>query len=449
MSDRKNNNLRLVKSDPEDTEERDRRRRRATRIVIIVAVIAAAAVAAYLLLARFWTYSDYRVTKETDRSDTSATHYLAYGNGYVKYSNDGASYVTVGNDTEWNQSYEMENPMVSVCGSYIAFADRQGETVYILNAEGLQGEFSVNRPISRIDVASQGAVAVMTMDSGTGYLSLYDKTGGQIAEGAIYVENTGTPMDIALSDDGKNLAVSILDVSSGTARTTINFYNFDTAGQNQIDNMVGAFQYADTIIPELAYVGNDTLLAFADSGALVFEGAGSPKETARVETEDEIQGIFYDDSYFGLVYSSASQEAGRSIRVYDTSCRERSLIETDFSYDSIGFLGNHEICLYSTQRCDIYTLSGSLKFSDEFEDEFMGIFHWRGYRSYVFLMEGETERVRLRLFGNLFGNGAEDTDAVLGVVGAEYTEDAEYAEDTDDSENPEYTENIEGEEAAE
>ena len=46
-----------------------------------------------------------RVTEEIARTDTPATHYLSYGDGFLKYSNDGASYVNVNSDVIWNQSY--------------------------------------------------------------------------------------------------------------------------------------------------------------------------------------------------------------------------------------------------------------------------------------------------------------------------------------------------------
>ncbi len=410
MSDKQNNNLRMVRPNWDEIKDRARRRRR-RRVIIAVIIVAAcvAAIIVYIMMMQRITYDDYTATEEMDRSDTSATRYLAFGDGYVKYSNDGASYITADNITVWNQSYEMENPMVVTCQSYIAMADRLGETIYILSEEAPQGEITVNMPILRIDVSDQGNVAVLMEESGTGYLSLYDQTGVQIAEGAIHAENTGTPMDVALSDDGENMAVSIIDVSSGVARTAINIYNFSAAGQNQIDNLVEAFQYEDTIVPDLAYFGDSTLLAFADTGVYVFEGASAPEEKNRVEAEGEIQSIFYNDDYFGLVYNDLDKESGRVIRVYDTDCRERVSIKTDFSYDSVGFLDNHEICLYNSNQCYIYTMSGQRKFVCNFDDEIMGVFRERGYRNYLILKEGVTEEIRLKILdGNFFVNMWDD-----------------------------------------
>ncbi len=411
MNSRRRNNLRVVRPDMDEEDAKRKKRRRILWItIIIVAAVVVVLLIVFFFLVRNLTYDDYNVTTEVERVDTSATHYIAYGDGYVKYSNDGAAYITADNVTEWNQSYEMENPMVAVCEPYIVFTDREGETVYVLNEEGYQGEISTIQPISRIDVASQGTVALLTTDSETGYLALYDKTGGQIAEGAIHLENTGSVMDIALSSDGENLAASIVDVSTGKARTTINFYNFSTAGKNAIDNLVGRFQFAGTIVPEITYFGNSTMLAFADTGVYVFEGSSSPQETGWLEAEDEIQSVFYDDSYFGLVYSDVTGETGRMIYVYDTNCKERTAIEANISYDSIGFLDNHEICMYNSDQCEIYTLSGTLKFTGQFDDKVDAIFHRSGQLNYLLLTGEETQRIRLKIFGGISGFRRTNTE---------------------------------------
>ncbi|MCD8301159.1 MAG: DUF5711 family protein [Clostridiales bacterium] len=417
MSEKSNDKLRMVDTNWEEIEEkvRARRRKRLRLILIIVVICAAVGIACFLILQRM-TYDNYTVTGEYARSDTSATHYISFGDGYVAYSNDGASYVTADNTDMWNQSFEMENPIVASCQSYMAVADNQGETIYIMNEDGIQGEVSVTMPISRIDVASQGTVAVLMIDSGTGYLSVFDVSGEQIAEGAVHVENTGTPTDIALSADGKNLAVSIVDVSSGMAGTTINLYNFSAAGQNQIDNMVGSFTYADTIVPELTYAGDGTLMAFGDNGVYTFEGSASPEESDQLIVTEEIQSIFYDDSYFGLVYSKSQGDPGRVVYVYDTNCNEQTVIETDFTYDDISFLDNHEVCCFNESHCSIYTLSGLAKYDQDTDGDIRGVFHIKGFRDYLFLKEGTTECIRFTLaldseeFRALFGSGNDAED---------------------------------------
>lgn len=401
MNNKGKSSLHMVETNWDEIEQkiREHRLKRLRWAAVIVGICVAAGIIYYVFM-QHRTYDDYKITEEVSRSDTSATHYITFNEGFLKYSNDGAAYVSVSNTNIWNQSYEMENPMVSICQSYAAIADRQGETIYVLDKEDCQGEITVNMPISKIEVAAQGTVAVLMEENGTGYLSLFNKNGEQLAEGAIHVENGGTPMDIALSSDGKILGVAVVDVSEGVAKTTLTFYNFSSTGQKQIDNIVAQYAYEDTIIPEIAYVDDNTMLAFADNGVYTFAGSGVPKEDQKLEVTEEIQSIFYDDSYFGLAFVDASKDTGRTIRIYDLKCREQVAIQTELPYDTIQFLDNHEICLFNKKQCTIFTLGGLQKFSYQFEDEISGVFHDSGYRNYIIMKEGVTERVRFKLFGS-------------------------------------------------
>lgn len=418
--------LHMVESNWDEIERkvREHKMKQIRLIAIIVAICVAAGIIYYVYM-QHKSYDDYNITDQVTRTDTVATHFAEYNGNILKYSNDGVSCTTADNTLIWNQSFEMQDPMVSICEKYVAFADKQGKEIYVLNASGTQGKISVTMPILKIEVASQGTVAVLMEESGTSYLALYNKSGEQLAEGAIHVENGGTPMDIALSQDGKKLGVSILDISEGTAKTTVNFYNFGAVGQNKIDNIVATFSYPDTIIPEIAYVSADRMIAFADNGVYTFSGADTPKEGEHLALSEEINSIFYDNTYFGLVFTDNEEETNRNIKVYDMKCREVVSIQTGLSYNKIRFLDNHEICLYNEKQCTIYTLGGLQKFQYEFEDRLCEIIHTGGYRQYAFLLEGKTELVRLRLFGK-----AEET-----------TEDKATTEDETEAEDQTTTEN--------
>ena len=122
-----------------------------------------------------------------------------------------------------------------------------------MNTSGTQGKFKVTMPVMKMDVSANGSVAVLMEEDGTSYLSLYSKSGEQLAEGAIHVEKGGTPMDVALSDDGEKMVVSSLDIHDGSAKSTVTFYNFGAVGEEKVDHIVATYTYKDTVIPEIAY----------------------------------------------------------------------------------------------------------------------------------------------------------------------------------------------------
>ena len=392
-------NLQMVRANWEEIERKVREHhRKQLRIIAIIVGICVALGISYYIFMQHKSYDDYRITSTADRSDTEATKFVDFNGNLLKYSNDGASYVTVDNQVIWNQSYEMQDPIVAVCGQYAAFADKTGKKVYVMNGSGTQGKFKVTMPVMKIDVSSTGNVAVLMEEDGTSYLSLYSKSGEQLAEGAVHVEKGGTPMDIALSDDGEKMAVSSLDIHDGSAKSTVTFYNFGAVGEGKVDHIVATYTYKDTVIPELAYIGSSQVIAFSDQGVYTFTGGNTPKEGPKKLVEDEIKMVFHDNNYFGLVFAAGKDEAKRKVVVYNMKCDEQTQFVTDFPFEEIHFLDNHEICLTSNSMAALYTMGGLKKFYYEFNEPLYHMMHVKGYRNYAFVVEGKTQQVRFKLF---------------------------------------------------
>lgn len=400
MNNAGKSNLQMVQANWEEIERkvREHHKKQLKILAIIVGICVVLAVTYYICVQHKF-YDDFRIISTVERTDTNATQYAEFNGNLLKYSNDGAACVTTDNQIVWNQSFEMSDPMFAVCKQYVAFADKDGKQIYVMNSSGTQGKFNVTMPIQRIDVSANGTVAVMMEEDGTGYLALYSKNGEQLAEGAIHVEKGGTPLDVAISRDGEKLAVSSLDIHDGSAKSTVTFYNFGTVGEEKVDHIVASYSY-DAVIPELTYVGADQLIAFSDQGVYTFTGGNAPKEGAKKQVEEEIKSVFCDDSYFALVFAEGKDEAKRKVVVYNMKCNEQTQFVTDFPFEKMRFLDNHEICLYSNNVCAIYTLGGREKFHYEFENTFREALHISGYRRYAFVIEDETQQIRLRLFGS-------------------------------------------------
>lgn len=402
MADTKGRFLKEVKMDWDEIEKKVRaHRRKLLRRAAIIAACCVAGFAALYIGSQLKTYGEYKVIDSVERTDTPATRFLLFDGNILKYSNDGAFYTNEKSELIWNQTFEMQSPLVSACESYVAFADVDGQEIYILNTKGLQGTIDTNMPIQKIDVANQGTVAVLMSNKGTSYLALYNKEGDCLAEGALHIENSGYPMDIALTSDGKKLAVSILDVNSGSVKTTVSFYNFDSVGQNQIDNIVNTCSYADSVIPQLVCVKDNKILAFADHSVIIFDGAQKPEPVNEINISAEIKSVFYDDTYFGMILSEEGKETGRRLVVYDFKGSQIINVNVDISYDSIYFLKNHEVCVQSDEQCEIYTLHGIKKFKADFDEQNLYyVMSGGGVRNYTLLLEGSTEQIRGKFFSS-------------------------------------------------
>lgn len=364
-----------------------------TAVIIFVLVLIVIGIALFMA---FRQYTGFDITSSVERSDTAATKFDEFRGNVVKYSNDGALYLDTENELIWNQTYEMSNPQLDMCEEYLAIYDKKGTKIYILTKDGLQGSIETTMPIDQVCVAAQGTVAVLMKKSTTTYLAMYDKTGNNLVSGEIHGEQGGYPVAIALSHDAIKLAISMININDGNVKSTVAFYNYSSVGQNEIDNCVGAVSFSDMVIPELEYIGNDTMLAIGDSEVAVFEGTQKPQLSIEIPIEKTAKSIFYNNSYIGMVFDNEDEVVTRHMVVYDT--RGKKVMEKDFDmeYTRIEFLSNNEVCIRNETECDLYTLRGVHKFHYEFEQPLYRVLPGASALNYTFVLQDETEEVRLK-----------------------------------------------------
>lgn len=396
MATKQKHKFRTVEVDREDLEKKLRAHRRKVTILVIFVLffLAAAAVVTYIYYENK-IYSAYDVITSIDRSDTSASEFTEFQGKLLKCTNDGAVYTDLAGNLIWNQTYEMDGPLVQTCGNYVAIYEVNGTQVYILDTVNLQGSIHTTMPIQKVSIAAQGTVAILMESEGTSYLQLYDKTGGQLASGELHVQNSGYPLNLALSENGEKLAVSMLDINDGSVKTVIAFYNFGTVGQNSIDKIVSSYTYADVVIPQIRYLAEDTMVAFGNDRVILFTGAQKPMEKMSIELEEEVKSVFYDEKHFGLIFDAADGKKHR-LAYYDISGKQIMNIGFDTDYTKVEILANGELCIMGENSCEIFNARGIRKFQYEFQEHLYQILSGRIQTEYVFLLEGKTQKVKLR-----------------------------------------------------
>lgn len=341
-------------------------------------------------------YTNFDIIEQIKHTDTEAAEYEEFQGNVLKYTKDGAVYSDLSGGIIWNQTYEMESPRVIMCGEYLAIYDQGGSRIFIADASGLQKEINTAVPVQRVSISNNGTAAVLMEDSGASYIHIYDKDGRQLAAGELHIENSGYPLDIALSGDAGKLAVSMLDISKGDVRSTIVFYNYGAVGKSEIDNVVGSYSYPDMVIPSIRFAADNRLLAFGDTKVIIYEGAQKPAVSKEIKLKNNVLSVFLNKDYWGLVYDSASSAKGYRAAVYNM--KGKRILEQPFEmdYTEIGFLQNNLLCIRNETKCMIYTIRGNKRFEYTFDHSIYDVISGRGQRDYLFILSGETDRIRLK-----------------------------------------------------
>lgn len=389
-------NIRAATNDDTSYDARLSRHRRKVMIrtgitagVIVMACIGTA------LFVKYRSYDTYKVISTSDNEDTVSAQYLELDGSLFKYSGDGVAVQDYEGNISWSATYEMQNPIADECDGTIAVADQGGTNICIFNKDGEIGQIETTLNIVKIKVAKQGVVAAILDGGEDTWINFYASDGSLIAENQTRVDDPGYPLDIAVSEDGVLIMVAYQFVSGEETTSYVAFYNFATAGQNQIDNIVSGYQYQGVVIPQVEYLDSSTAVAFRDDGFSVFKGKQIPKESANVQVEEEIISTFYDKDNIGLVFKNDGKDKMYTMKVYDTSGHIKFEKSFNIAYTKIRMSDGHIVMNNDSQVC-VITTNGVEKFNGNIDEGAINDFFRLGMNKYMLVMDNGLSTIKFK-----------------------------------------------------
>ena len=338
------------------------------RAALVIVLIAAVAV----FLVVQWknkVFSESVVVSSTPVTIVQGAMVENLGGNILLYSKDGASCIDPKGNALWNQTFEMQEPMLSVCNNVAAIGDYNGRTVYVVSSTGQLGTVNTNLPIRKICVSQSGVVAAVLDDAEVTRILLYngnENTDTSIVDIKATMDKSGYPMSLSLSPNGKLLAISYLHVNSGEMKSSVAFFNFGEVGKNESDNYVSGYDYPDTVIPYVQFMNNSAAFAVSDDRIVFFEGGEKPANKATALLNEEVQGIYYNEDYVGLVFHNQTGESAYRLDVYNTAGTKIHSQLFDMEYTDIIF-SRDQVIIYNDMDCKICNMSGVDKFTGTFE----------------------------------------------------------------------------------
>lgn len=320
------------------------------------------------------------------------------GGNILLYSKDGASCIDSGGTAVWNRTYEMQNPMISVCGQTAAIGDYNGRSIYVVDKNSEKGTVNTNLPIRDFCVSQNGVVAAVLDDANVTRIYVYDAnedTETPIVESRATMDKSGYPVSISLTPNGKIMVVSYLYVDSGNMKSSVAFYNFGEVGKNEADNYVSGYDYLDTVIPYVQFMDNDSAFAVSDDRIVFFSGGERPVNVASNLLEEEVQSVYYNESYVGLVFINQSGESAYRLDVYNASGSKVHSQFFDIEYTDIVF-NKDQIIIYNDLDCQICNIKGVDKFTGEFDKSTSLVIPTSSIYKYVTVTTNSIDMIELK-----------------------------------------------------
>lgn len=362
---------------------------------VLVLLLGGAAVALIYEQIKNRVYTEYEIVSSIDKTDSAEATYLKYNKYILSYSKDGASAIDENGKQLWNQTYEMQNPMVDICDEYVAIGDYKGSRIYVMDLSGKKTEIDTMLPIQEFTVSSDGVVAVVLEDSATTWIRLYNPSGEKVTDMKTTMRKSGYPITISLSPDSTKLGVSYLYMDSGQITSMVAFYNFGEVGKNEQDNFVSGANYENSVVPVLNFMDNATAFAVGDSRIMIYKGNQKPVSSFEQILEEDVQSIFYGDKYIGIIRNNIEGNTRYSMDVYDTNGTIVLKINFDTEYKDVIF-HKEEIIIYNGTECVIYNMKGEEKYSGSFGDGMIALIPMDAANKFIVLDSEHVKVVKLR-----------------------------------------------------
>lgn len=334
------------------------------RMTLIMILIAAVTAGVYVQ----WKnriYTENTIVSSIETTITPDKKLMPLAGYLLSYSKDGASCMDAKGNAVWNETYEMQNPIIDMCQNVVAIGDYNGRNIYIMNTSGSMGNITTTKPVRDFSVAANGVIAVVLDDKEVTLIYLYDAQGNELVHFRTTMSESGYPVSVSISPNGQLICVSYLYVDSGQMKSSVAFYNFGAVGQNSTDNYVSGYDYLDTVVPFTRFLDNKTAVAVSDDRIMFYSGAQKPVSIAENLVSDDIQSVYYGEEYIGLVFNSTESGNRYRMDVYNKAGQLVQTIEFDIEYTDIVF-HNDQIIIYNETICFIYNSNGVQKYAGNF-----------------------------------------------------------------------------------
>lgn len=340
-------------------------------------------------------YTDYTVKSSVERQVIEGTETLELGGRLLTYSKDGVNCSDLKGNVLWNKTYEMQNPIVTKQGSTAAIGDYNGRKIYLMDNQAFLGEIDTNLPIRNLAVSTNNLVAAVLDDASLTWIYLYDAAGNELVHFKTSMKNSGYPVSLSLSPNGELAVVSYLYVDNGEIKSSVAFYNFGPVGKNVTDNFMGGYDFADTIVPFVAFMNSNTVFAVADDRIMFYTVSQEPTSASDSLFEEEVHSVYYSEKYVGLVYANAEGDSRYRLDIYGASGGKVLSKPFNIEYTDILFHGDTFI-IHNETEWMVCSMDGTEKYNGSFKNSVYTVIPGKSVSKYVLVTQKSLQSIELQ-----------------------------------------------------
>lgn len=259
----------------------------------------------------------------------SKSSFAIIQNHYVQATKDGVKY---SGGSNWNKTYTMNSPIMISEGNIVAISELNNRIVYVFNEKDIMYDVQTDFPIQQFSINRLGYLAIIMRNNDKYIVKVYTPSGEVSTERNFGVEQN-YPIATDISEDGKSVAISVLDTSSTNYVSAITFLTVGKEGEAEVlDSLYASIDKSNEIIFATAYMEDNIFIAVSDK-TIIAADATTAKIIWEITLNNEITALDMSDGKtiaIGLgdeLPGGSDYKSGTAIW-YDTSGKKLGHYET-------------------------------------------------------------------------------------------------------------------------
>lgn len=259
---------------------------------------------------------DSQASFSQEYSMSSQAEFYSYNNHIFFSSKDGVSLLDKKGNIVWTDTFSMTSPVMLSDGEYTAVADNGAKTMNVYNLKGKLYTVNTEGKITTFAVNPMGySVVICQSSTENDYTAFCYSPDGKVAFKGSYVAKDGLPVAVDISNDGRIIGISFVNISRINIKSKVNFYFVNTEDAKTTDNSDAIFagvEMDDEMAAIVHFMPDNSCIVSTDTKLYSIGGRITNKENYKenwkVEYPNYVSAFnIVDDKYIAVAYGNTKK----------------------------------------------------------------------------------------------------------------------------------------------
>lgn len=242
-------------------------------------------------------------------------------------------------------------PAMSIQNGRAIIYDRGGYRYMVQSRTEKLFEGETDYKILTCDIGKSGNIAVATLsDDASGIVTVYSSNFSKTQfKWACYSEHI---VDVALSDNGKYMAVAAIGAKDGEVFSKVYVFDFDYS------KAIAVFDYPGTSMFDVEFSGKDTVVAMGDNLKSVIKDKTERQDDIEFGTSTLMRYSMSENGTSAVLLSEYGSSNMNILKLYDRNGKELFSEKFENTVKNIYCNGN-SICVLMDDKLIVYDMNGN------------------------------------------------------------------------------------------